>query len=120
MPGNDLRRDIYLENPTELEKNDIRRQIREIEADIKGGRYNEDLRKSGIDPKDINALGSDFLKIEMGQEATGVELLLIGILAREGAKVSAKIFGDIWTRIVLPRIEARYGTRVHRTKPPEK
>lgn len=77
------------------------------------------IAKKGIDLAEVEKYKSQLIHVDQkGAGLTGAETVLVLVLLPAGKRVAS----DIWKRVILPRIEARWGVRAvgHQRKPKPK
>jgi hypothetical protein len=104
--------ELEFERMQDSEFQDVLKQIALAVDDVHAGRYDSRLKSLNITKQDLADLTPQHLIVRKGQNLTGVEVALVLIAARAGAKVSSKVVLDVWSHIVMPRLEQRYGPRV--------
>lgn len=119
MATSDNRIELHVKGFQDREREDIEAEIRAALSDVEAGRYDQELERIGISRDDLGGAESTSYQIEERQHLGGAEWVLVYIVARAGAKVGAKALTDVWSRIIFPRLEQRYGSgRIRRDPPP--
>lgn len=112
----DATAELEFEDMGDPEFGDLVKQVEKAVADIHAGRCDSRLTELGLAKNDLADLKPEDFVVKRGQNLTGVEVAVVLIGARAGAKIGSKMVLDVWSRIVLPRLEQRYGTRVRPRK----
>jgi hypothetical protein len=107
---------IYFQGATARDLKDLETEIETTLADIRSGKYDNVLKQINIDPTSLASLSTPW-RLDKPKPLTGFEGIIIGVLIREGVKFGRKALTDVWSRIVLPRLEQRYSPRLG-NKPP--
>jgi hypothetical protein len=116
--GIENRAEFYFKNFGDKERADVEAEIRDAIRDIQSGRYDIELKQVGIDRADLSRADEKLYEINSGQYLTGAEWAIVYIVAKPLAILGVKALTDIWTRIILPRLENRYGSGRVRRDPP--
>jgi hypothetical protein len=102
--------EFYFKNFGDAEYADVETEIRTVVADVKAGRYDDELKDAGINHNDLAQIGEMPYNIRGGQKLTGFEWEVVQIAVQIAGPVVTTALIDVWSHIIFPRLEQRYGS----------
>lgn len=90
----------------------LEREIARAAAAVARGEYDAALHAAGIDPAAARSLAAGQFELEAGQNLAGLDVTPVAMVLHAGVLLGSMALRDIWKKIVLPRLEAKFGPRV--------